>query len=449
VSCNVYREKAGWVHSANVQRRLLRPPATEQPHDLVVLREGALAWLVSRANTHCRRLCAGGGMEEWFAEGSRQDRLLYRSVLYASAGVQPPAALNSAIRRLSDAAAIVAAGGAHARASFQHGQGGGGAEAVWDAQDREVAVIHERYSPAPQAGALLQRRFELASSLVQLEVQAPPGEDGQPGAPITLTCGERAALPAHTHGCLACMPLAVTGGCCRLADLGGCVLEHGAGPPAERGSEGPGGEEWPGQSAGEAQRRGCAALCAASAAAQAAARAAEEETRAILASRQRQEQGMQLVGTAFYDATRVKVGQGGPTGCVCAMHRHEQGTAGAQPCMLLRCPPMGGPTPCRWRTATGWGWARWRRRTHGTSCAPSCQPRVSGVWSGGRWRGGAELSRRVWPGTASQTTTCGPNSPSWLLLKTAPPQLELGSSPHHLVLGEHQTVVSAPQVHVT
>ena len=36
-------------------------------------------------------------------------------------------------------------------------------------------------------------------------------------------------------------------------------------------------------------------------------RGAEEETRRILASRQRQEQGT-LVETAFYDATRVKVG---------------------------------------------------------------------------------------------------------------------------------------------
>lgn len=247
-------------------------------------------------------------MEEWFGEGSRQDGLLYRCVRYASSGAQPPAAFNSAIRRLSDAAAVVAAAGPNARASLQHEHGGGREGAVWDTRDREMAEILERYGPAPEPGALLQRTFQLASSLVEIEVQGPPGEDGQLGPTITLTLGERVAA-GDTAQPWASVLTAVSAVCCCGADLSGNALQDGVCPLTQ-----PGRCAWaPSRGGDEARRAEGTALRSSCVAAQAAARAAEEETRAILASRQRQEQGTQLLGTAFYDATRVKVGLGSPS----------------------------------------------------------------------------------------------------------------------------------------
>lgn len=109
----------------------------------------------------------------------------------------------------------------------------------------------------------------------------------------------------HIQTNTACLTLQAT---TVAADLGGyLLLQNEAG--ARRPSSHPATEE---------QRREYAVLRAASCAAQAAVRAAEEETQGILASRQRQEQGTQLVATSFYDVTRLKVQRGrGVAGCSC------------------------------------------------------------------------------------------------------------------------------------
>ncbi|KAL4859287.1 Dynein regulatory complex subunit 7 [Chlorella vulgaris] len=262
----------------------IRPPAGQQGGELELE-----FYSESRADGLAKRTCSSSGMQEWFQPSCRSDTLLHRSVRYSAVqAAAAPTAFQTAIRKTSDAAAIAAAAGAASSAASLEAHGHrSSVSAAWDANERTLASIHEQYCPpaAPAGaapGAVLERRFELAASQLQVVVLGPKGASTDDKASGTVT---------------------------RTYDLGGyLLLQNEAG--ARRPSSHPATEE---------QRREYVALRAASGAAQAAVRAAEEETQGILASRQRQEQGTQLVATSFYDVTRLKVedsegveGPGGP-----------------------------------------------------------------------------------------------------------------------------------------
>ena len=144
-------------------------------------------------------------MEEWFMPGSRPDGLIRRSVQYAASCPAP--AFSAAVRKTSDAAAILAAAaaGASARPSLHsvhvhHRRSS--VVATWDTQDRAVAFIHEQYRPpaAPHGTAggacssapVLERRFEPASSRAQLVMQG-GGADGAEAGRVARTYSERGA----------------------------------------------------------------------------------------------------------------------------------------------------------------------------------------------------------------------------------------------------------------
>lgn len=125
-----------------------------------------------------RRLHRGAALEEWFLPGSRSDGLVQRTVLYANGG--------GAGSEAADAGgAPQHHPGRHSRASLVP---------AWQLQEAErpVACIVERHSwaagSAPSAGmavsggVLLQRRFDLATSRLELVLRGPEGADGAPTA---------------------------------------------------------------------------------------------------------------------------------------------------------------------------------------------------------------------------------------------------------------------------
>ena len=129
-----------------------------------------------------RRLHSGCTLEEWFLPGARSDGLVQRTVQYAA-----PAGASGG-GPAGEGAACASPAGHHAarrsRASVVP---------AWQAQEeRAVACIVERFSwpqgRAPPAGAvvsggaLLERRFDLATSRLQLVLRGPEDADGEPTA---------------------------------------------------------------------------------------------------------------------------------------------------------------------------------------------------------------------------------------------------------------------------
>lgn len=126
-----------------------------------------------------RRLHRGSLVEEWFQPGSRPDGLARRRVQFEEQA--PPTAGQPSSGAFRRSATLRHASHMH-RSSVAAG---------WELPDREPAVIHEYFDAAtegaaPAAGALLERRFDLAGSRLLLTVVAP--EAG--GEPLVREFGE-------------------------------------------------------------------------------------------------------------------------------------------------------------------------------------------------------------------------------------------------------------------